>query len=84
MKKLKIERAICVAVVLMSVICFSWVLIEAYFAQLETGINLIRHSARDLFAIAGVGVLFGAALWALRVKEREAKRGLSEEKRHDS
>jgi len=72
MKKRTIEKYICLAVVLMSVTGFSWGFIDSYLAWKETGINVLRANARGLAAIAGLGVLFGSAFWALRVKERQA------------
>lgn len=71
MKKRTTEKYICLAVVLMAATGFTWVFIESYLAWKETGINVLNANARGLAAIAGVGLLFGSAFWALRMKERQ-------------
>lgn len=72
MKNRTTEKYICLAVVLMSATGFSWVFIESYLAWKDTGINVLQANAKGLAAIAGVGLLFGSAFWALKIKERQS------------
>jgi len=72
MKKQATGKYICLVVVLIAVTCFSWLFIDSYLVWRKTEINALYANARALASIAGVGVLFGSAFWALKVKERQS------------
>lgn len=61
--------------VLLSVTGFLWILFVSCNAWRDTGINMLRWNAGRLASVGGVGILFGAAFWALGVKQRGAAEG---------
>jgi len=67
----KPEQAICLSVALLGVAGLCWVSVDLYLAQRETGIPVMKFEIHRLLGLAGVSLLFAAAFWASKAKERE-------------
>ncbi len=70
----KPEQAIFLSVALLGVAALCWISVDRYFVYRDTGIPVMGFEIKTLLSIAGMSLLFGAAFWASRIKEREEKK----------
>ena len=67
----KPEQAIFLSVAVFGAAACCWMSLELYFASRNTGIPVMMFEVRRLLAVGSVSLLFFAAFWASKVKERD-------------
>ncbi len=70
----KPEQAIFLSVTLFGAAALCWMSLTLFISQRDTGIPVMGFEIGRLLSVAGASLLFGAAFWASRIKEREEKK----------
>lgn len=73
MRSRRIEQGVCLAVALYAAAAVVWFVAIEYRGWKQTGIMLPAKTYFRFAVTLGLAVLFGAAFWASRTKEREER-----------